>query len=245
MPQRPLGRVVGGRDVRDAGERPERGLVVEASLAEPPGLRVAASGAFGQQIMDLLAVRRDVISERFEIRRVAARCVQRGEHAPELVGKRPTEPARSAVAFAHPPLFVAWAVAASPGGSPPGFRRALPAAATLLGAETSTQATLHRGPGSPEPFSGDRQRRKLELLPEWMPDPETTPPTLTAIRSRLTNTYTGYSIGCLAVWAALLATGRGLLDAKNWGMLRLGAVGSWAGWLSATIARVATRRHGS
>jgi hypothetical protein len=68
---------------------------------------------------------------------------------------------------------------------------------------------------------------------------EMTSPTLTAIRSRLNNTYTGYSIGCAAVWAALLATGRVLLDAKNWEMLRLGAAGWWAGWLSATIARVA------
>jgi hypothetical protein len=64
------------------------------------------------------------------------------------------------------------------------------------------------------------------------------PTKVTAIRSHLNNTYTGYSIGCAAVWAALLATGRGLLDAKNWGMLRLGAAGWWAGWLSATIARV-------
>ena len=64
-----------------------------------------------------------------------------------------------------------------------------------------------------------------------------TPPALTAIRSR-SNTYTGYSIGCAAVWAALLATGRSVLDAKNWDMLRLGAAGWWAGWLSATIARV-------
>jgi membrane associated rhomboid family serine protease len=60
---------------------------------------------------------------------------------------------------------------------------------------------------------------------------------LTAIRSRLHNTYTGYSIGCAAVWAALLAMGRGRLDAKNWNMLRLGAAGWWSGWLSATIAR--------
>ena len=70
------------------------------------------------------------------------------------------------------------------------------------------------------------------------PDPEMTPPTLTAIRSRLNNTYSGYSIGCAAAWAALLAMGRGLLDAKNWDMLRIGAAGWWAGWLSATIARV-------
>jgi len=71
-----------------------------------------------------------------------------------------------------------------------------------------------------------------------MPGPEITPPTLTAIRFRLNKTYSGYSIGCAAVWAVLLATGRRLLDAKNWDMLRLGAAGWWAGWLSATIARV-------
>jgi len=88
-----------------------------------------------------------------------------------------------------------------------------------------------------EPCSGERQRRKLELCPEWTPDPERTPPTLTAIRSRLNSTYSGYSIGCAAVWAALLATGHGVLDAKNWDRLRLGAAGWWAGWLSATIAR--------
>jgi hypothetical protein len=79
----------------------------------------------------------------------------------------------------------------------------------------------------------------LELWPEWMPDPKTTPPTLTAIRSRLHNTYTGYSIGCAVVWAVLLAIGRARLDAKNWNMLRVGAGGWWGGWLSATIARVA------
>jgi hypothetical protein len=91
---------------------------------------------------------------------------------------------------------------------------------------------------APEPFSRGRQRRRLELWPEWIPDPERTPPRLTAIRSRLNNTYTGYSIGCAVVWAALLATGRRLLDSKNWEMLRLGAAGWWGGWLSATIARV-------
>ena len=64
------------------------------------------------------------------------------------------------------------------------------------------------------------------------------PPTLTAARSRLGNTYTGYSIGCAAVWAVLLAAGRWLLDAKAWERLRLGAAGWWGGWLSATIARV-------
>jgi membrane associated rhomboid family serine protease len=65
-----------------------------------------------------------------------------------------------------------------------------------------------------------------------------TPPTMTALRSRLSKTYTGYSIGCAAVWAALLATGRAVLGAKDWDRLRLGAAGWWAGWLSATIARI-------
>jgi predicted acylesterase/phospholipase RssA len=68
-------------------------------------------------------------------------------------------------------------------------------------------------------------------------DPET-PPIVTTMRSRLNSTYTGYSIGCAAVWAALLATGRAVLDAKEWDRLRLGAAGWWAGWLSATIARI-------
>ena len=64
------------------------------------------------------------------------------------------------------------------------------------------------------------------------------PPTMTALRPRLNKSYTGYSIGCAAVWAALLATGRAVLDAKDWERLRLGAAGWWAGWLSATIARI-------
>jgi hypothetical protein len=139
------------------------------------------------------------------------------------------------VLFDRSTPLLASTAAASAGGSAPGFRRARPAAAALLGA----LATLDSGPGlAVEPFSGDRQRRKLEFWPEWMPDPEMTPPTLTAITSRLNNTYTGYSIGCAAVWAVLLATGRGLLDAKRWDMLRLGAAGWWTGWLSASIARV-------
>jgi hypothetical protein len=58
------------------------------------------------------------------------------------------------------------------------------------------------------------------------------------MRSRLNKTYTGYSIGCAAVWAAPLTTGRAVLDAKDWDRLRLGAAGWWAGWLSATIARI-------
>ena len=59
-----------------------------------------------------------------------------------------------------------------------------------------------------------------------------------AVRSRLRDTYTGYSVGCAAVWAVLLAAGRSVLDGTHWDMLRLSAAGWWAGWLSATIARI-------
>jgi membrane associated rhomboid family serine protease len=62
---------------------------------------------------------------------------------------------------------------------------------------------------------------------------------VTAIRSRLHNTYTGYGIGSAAVWAALLALARARLDAKHWNLLLVSASGWWGGWLSATIARVA------
>jgi len=51
------------------------------------------------------------------------------------------------------------------------------------------------------------------------------------------STYTGYSIGCAAVWAMILAVGRRRLDPKTWDTLRLGAAGWWSGWTSATIAR--------
>jgi hypothetical protein len=58
------------------------------------------------------------------------------------------------------------------------------------------------------------------------------------MKSRESDTYTRYGIGSAIVWAALLVTGRAVLDAKNWERLRLGAATWWAGWLSATIARV-------
>lgn len=55
--------------------------------------------------------------------------------------------------------------------------------------------------------------------------------------SRLSNTYTGYSIGSAIVWAVILAVGRRRLDAETWKTLRLGCAGWWSGWTSATIAR--------
>ena len=64
------------------------------------------------------------------------------------------------------------------------------------------------------------------------------PPTPTAVRSALSGTYSGYSVGCALVWTVLLAIGRRVLDEKNWDALRLGAGAWWTGWLSATIARV-------
>jgi hypothetical protein len=57
------------------------------------------------------------------------------------------------------------------------------------------------------------------------------------MRPRL-NTYTGYSVGCAGVWAAILAVGRRRLDPETWSALRLGCGGWWMGWTSATIARI-------
>lgn len=58
------------------------------------------------------------------------------------------------------------------------------------------------------------------------------------MKSRASDTYTRYGIGSAVVWVVLLVAGRVVLDAKNWERLRLGAATWWAGWLSATIARV-------
>ena len=52
------------------------------------------------------------------------------------------------------------------------------------------------------------------------------------------NTYTGYSIGCAGVWAAILVVGQRRLDGETRDMLRLVCSGWWMGWTSATIARV-------
>ena len=57
------------------------------------------------------------------------------------------------------------------------------------------------------------------------------------MRTRL-NTYTGYSVGCACVWAAILAVGQRRLDPETRSMLRLGCGGWWMGWTSATIARI-------
>jgi len=56
------------------------------------------------------------------------------------------------------------------------------------------------------------------------------------MRSKL-NTYTGYSVGCAVVWAAILAVAQRRLDAQDRTTLRLACGGWWAGWTSATIAR--------
>jgi hypothetical protein len=51
------------------------------------------------------------------------------------------------------------------------------------------------------------------------------------------HTYTGYSIGCAAVWAVILLVAERRLDSQNRNMLRLVCSGWWSGWMSATIAR--------
>ena len=58
------------------------------------------------------------------------------------------------------------------------------------------------------------------------------------MRGRRLNTYTGYSISCAAVWAAMLAVGERRLDRRARDTLRLSCLGWWSGWTSATIARV-------
>jgi hypothetical protein len=57
------------------------------------------------------------------------------------------------------------------------------------------------------------------------------------MRTRL-NTYTTYSIGCAAVWGAILLVAERRLDAQNRNTLRLVCAGWWIGWTSATIARI-------
>jgi hypothetical protein len=52
------------------------------------------------------------------------------------------------------------------------------------------------------------------------------------------DTYTGYSIGCAAVWGVILLLGRRRLDSQSWNTLRLVCGGWWMGWTSATIARI-------
>jgi hypothetical protein len=59
-------------------------------------------------------------------------------------------------------------------------------------------------------------------------------------QSRITarlNTYTGYSIGCAAVWAVILLVAQ-RLDSRTRHALARACGGWWSGWTSATIARV-------
>ena len=57
------------------------------------------------------------------------------------------------------------------------------------------------------------------------------------MRARLNN-YTGYCIGCAAVWAAILLAAQRLADAKTRETMQMGCAAWWSGWTSATIARV-------
>ena len=53
------------------------------------------------------------------------------------------------------------------------------------------------------------------------------------------NSYTAYSVGCAAVWAAILVAARRTANAETRNTLQLACAGWWGGWMSATIARVA------
>ncbi len=57
------------------------------------------------------------------------------------------------------------------------------------------------------------------------------------MRARLHN-YTAYSIGCGAVWAAILLVAQRVADAEARKSMQLWCAAWWSGWLSATIARV-------
>src|SRR5437763_13167018 len=57
------------------------------------------------------------------------------------------------------------------------------------------------------------------------------------MRERL-NTYTSYSIGCAAVWAAILLIAQRLADSEARKAMQLWCAAWWSGWTSATIARV-------
>lgn len=56
---------------------------------------------------------------------------------------------------------------------------------------------------------------------------------------RRLNSYTGYSIGCAAVWGVILLVGRRRLDSQTRNTLWLVCGGWWMGWASATTARIA------
>jgi hypothetical protein len=57
------------------------------------------------------------------------------------------------------------------------------------------------------------------------------------MRPRL-NTYTAYSVGCAATWAAILLAAQRLADTETRKAMQLGCAAWWSGWMSATIARV-------
>jgi hypothetical protein len=57
------------------------------------------------------------------------------------------------------------------------------------------------------------------------------------MKTRL-RTYTAYSIGCAAVWAAIMIVTQTQADSHTRNTFRLIFLGWWLGWLSASIARV-------
>jgi hypothetical protein len=51
-------------------------------------------------------------------------------------------------------------------------------------------------------------------------------------------TYTAYSIGCAVVWAVIVTVTQTQADSQRRNNVLVGCLGWWAGWLSASIARV-------
>jgi hypothetical protein len=58
------------------------------------------------------------------------------------------------------------------------------------------------------------------------------------MRTRLTDTYLGYAIGCASAWGVILLLANRRLDPESRKTLRLVCSGWWIGWTSATIARI-------
>jgi hypothetical protein len=83
-----------------------------------------------------------------------------------------------------------------------------------------------------------RTRQNLFRRPFVCEHPGDMPQPATARLKPQRDTYLGYSIGCAAVWGALLAAAQRRLDPQSRRTLHIWCGAWWSGWTSATIARV-------